>query len=85
MVVIDPEVCVDCSLCETTCPVHAIYRDEELPEPYRVWLQRNKELVSLGTKITKKQEPLPTAISLDEIQRRERERGLLIHEPPPDR
>ena len=85
MVVIDPDVCVDCALCETTCPVHAIYRDEEVPEPYKIWIERNKELFPSGTQITQKQEPLPTAVPLEEIQRRERERGWLVHEPPPDR
>ena len=85
MVVIDPDVCVDCSLCETTCPVHAIYRDSEVPEPYRDWIDRNRELVKIGTLITLKADPLPSAIPLEEVQRRERERGLVVAEPPSDR
>jgi ferredoxin len=85
MVVIDPDACVDCSLCETTCPVHAIYKDDEVPEPYAAWVARNRELFSTGINITTKKDPLPTAVTLEEIQRRERERGLVVYEPPTDR
>jgi len=85
MVVIDPGTCIDCSLCETTCPVNAIYRDKEVPEPYQVWIARNEELFKSGTLLKKKQNPLPTAITLEEIQAREKELGLVVHEPPPDR
>lgn len=85
MVLIDPDACVDCSLCETTCPVHAIYRDTEVPEPYRVWVDRNRTLFATGVQLTKKIDPLDTAITLEEVQRRERERGLVVHEPPADR
>ena len=85
MVVIDPDSCVDCSLCETNCPVHAIYRDTEVPEPYAAWVERNRDLCATGTSITTKHDPLPTALTIDQIQHRERERGLTVHEPPLDR
>jgi ferredoxin len=29
--VIDPDECIDCTLCEPECPVEAIYSEEELP------------------------------------------------------
>src|SRR5258705_13468440 len=29
--VIDPEECIDCTLCEPECPVEAIFSEEELP------------------------------------------------------
>jgi len=30
--VIDPDECIDCTLCEPECPVEAIYSEDELPE-----------------------------------------------------
>ncbi len=29
--VIDPDECIDCTLCEPECPVEAIYSEEEIP------------------------------------------------------
>ena len=29
--VIDPDECIDCTLCEPECPVEAIYSEDELP------------------------------------------------------
>lgn len=85
MVVIDPEACVDCAICEVVCPVNAIYRDTEVPEPYRKWVVLNRELFPKGESISKKKEPLPGALTLEQIQARERARGLIVHEPPVDR
>ncbi len=42
--VIDPEECIDCTLCEPECPVEAIYSEEDLPEGQEVFLELNAEL-----------------------------------------
>lgn len=81
MLVIDPETCIDCQLCVSECPVHAIYQDEEVPEPYKNWIGRNAELVTMGANITAKKEPLEGALTLEQIQERERASGLNIPEP----
>lgn len=44
MLVIDPEECIDCTLCEPECPVEAIFADDELPEGQEEFLQLNAEL-----------------------------------------
>jgi ferredoxin len=44
MLVIDPEECIDCTLCEPECPVDAIYADDEMPEGQEPFLQLNEEL-----------------------------------------
>ncbi len=32
MLVIDPDECIDCTLCEPECPAEAIFSEEELPD-----------------------------------------------------
>ncbi len=44
MLVIDPEECIDCTLCEPECPVEAIYSEDELPEEQAQFLALNAEL-----------------------------------------
>ena len=38
---INPEACICCSLCETECPVNAIYADDEVPEAWGHYVQIN--------------------------------------------
>jgi ferredoxin len=40
---IDPTRCIDCDLCATICPVHAIYREKELPEAWRDFAGVNRD------------------------------------------
>ncbi|MBV1874996.1 MAG: ferredoxin family protein [Cycloclasticus sp.] len=42
--VIDPDECIDCTLCEPECPVEAIYSEDELPEGQEEFIQLNAEL-----------------------------------------
>jgi ferredoxin len=44
MLVIDPEECIDCTLCEPECPVDAIVADDEIPEGQEQFLKLNEEL-----------------------------------------
>lgn len=81
MLVIDPDTCIDCGLCIPECPVHAIYTEDEVPEPYKEWTEKNRELFSKGTNITEKKDPLPGALTLEQVQEREKERGWDIPEP----
>ena len=43
MLVIDPDECIDCALCEPECPVDAIYDEEEVPEEYSANIAPNYE------------------------------------------
>ena len=81
MLVIDPDTCIDCGLCIPECPVHAIYTEDEVPEPYKEWISKNMELYKNGVNITDKREPLPGALTLEEIQKHEKEKGWDISEP----
>lgn len=90
MLVIDPDACIDCTLCVPECPVQAIWGQDELPGDYGEWLERNASLISGGVVIKEKRDPEPDAVSLSQIQAREKERGLTVMEPsaargaPPD-
>ncbi|WP_376691275.1 ferredoxin FdxA [Wenzhouxiangella sp. EGI_FJ10409] len=42
--VIDPEECIDCTLCEPECPVQAIYPEDDLPSDQVEFLKINEEL-----------------------------------------
>ena len=42
--VIDPDECIDCTLCEPECPVEAIFSEDELPSEQEHFLELNAEL-----------------------------------------
>lgn len=44
MLVIDPDECIDCTLCEPECPVEAIKSEEELGDNEKQYLELNAEL-----------------------------------------
>jgi ferredoxin len=44
MLVIDPDECIDCTLCEPECPIEAILSEDEVPEDQQNFLQLNEEL-----------------------------------------
>ena len=42
--VIDPEECIDCTLCVAECPVEAIYAEDDVPDNQRAFIALNAEL-----------------------------------------
>jgi len=44
--VIDPDECIDCTLCEPECPAEAIFAEDELPENQEHFIALNAELSS---------------------------------------
>jgi ferredoxin len=52
--VIDPEECIDCTLCEPECPAEAIFSEEDLPPAQAHFLELNKELSAEWPVITEK-------------------------------
>jgi ferredoxin len=59
--VIDPELCIDCSLCAPECPVEAIFAEDDVPEDQRQFIALNAELAKLWPGISDPKEPLPDA------------------------
>jgi len=52
MLVIDPDECIDCTLCEPECPVEAIFSEDELPEDQIKFLDLIADLFLDGTATT---------------------------------
>ncbi|MBL8223695.1 MAG: ferredoxin family protein [Chromatiales bacterium] len=52
MLVIDPDECIDCSLCEPECPANAIAAEDDLPAGQRHFAGLNRELAMRWPVIT---------------------------------
>ncbi len=55
--VIDPDECIDCTLCEPECPANAIVSEDELPEGQEIFAQLNAELAKKWPSITDVKSP----------------------------
>lgn len=59
MLVINPDECIDCGICEPACPVDAI-----VPDSYpgaEKWVEINRIYSSLWPQISRKKAPMPDA------------------------
>jgi len=68
MLVIDPDECIDCTLCEPECPVEAICSDDDLPEQQQQFLALNEELSKQWPVLTEMKDPPPDADDWREIR-----------------
>jgi len=57
MLVIDPDECIDCTLCVAECPVEAIYAEDDVPEGQRDYTELNAELAKIWPSITDRKDP----------------------------
>ena len=60
-IVINPEECIDCALCEPECPVDAIFSEDELPADQIEFIEINAELSEIWPNITEEKDQLPEA------------------------
>ena len=66
--VIDPEECIDCSLCVDECPVNAIYNEPDLPVEYTRYVALNAELTKTWPLTKEKGEPLADADQWSDVK-----------------
>jgi len=52
--VIDPDECIDCSLCVPECPANAIYAADDVPAAEKPFIALNAELAKQWQPITQK-------------------------------
>ena len=65
--VIDPEECIDCTLCEPECPVEAIKAEDDLADDEQHFLELNAELSRDWPVITEMKAAPPDAAEWEKV------------------
>ena len=59
--VIDPDECIDCTLCVAECPVEAIYAEDDVPDDQKQFTALNAELAKVWKPIIERKPAPPDA------------------------
>ncbi len=62
--VIDPDECIDCTLCVAECPVEAIFAEDDVPEAQQPFTALNAELAQVNgnrSSSASRRRPTPTS------------------------
>lgn len=59
--VIDPDECIDCTLCVAECPAEAIYAEDDVPADQQGFIALNAELAKVWKPIIERKSPLADA------------------------
>ncbi len=78
--VIDPDECIDCTLCVAECPVEAIYAEDDVPDDQQQFKAINAELSKLWKPIIERKPAPPDAEEWMrfEFPRQQRDRHLCL-------
>ena len=63
MLVIDPDECIDCTLCVAECPVEAIFAEDDVPDAQKEFTALNAELSKVWKPIIERKPAPPTPTS----------------------
>lgn len=66
--VIHPDECIDCALCEPECPAQAIFSEDEVPDDQQEFIELNADLADVWPNITEKKDALPDAEDWDGVK-----------------
>jgi len=66
--VINPEECIDCSLCVPECPVEAIFDEDDVPDGQQQFIALNAELAQLWPVISEAKSAPEDAKEWDNIK-----------------
>ena len=59
--VINPDECIDCTLCEPECPINAIYPEDDVPAGQEQFVALNADLSKDWPVITERTDGMPDA------------------------
>ena len=66
--VIDPDECIDCTLCEPECPAEAIVSEDDMPPGQESFLELNQELSAIWPVIVASRQPPDDAVEWDGVE-----------------
>ena len=68
MLVIDPDECIDCTLCVAECPVEAIYAEDDVPPAQEHFKALNAELAKKWKTIIERKPAPPDADAWKDVE-----------------
>jgi len=74
MLVIDPDECIDCTLCVPECPVEAIVSEDDVPAGQRDFIALNAELCKTWPQIVERK---PAPADADDWAKVKDKKGLI--------
>jgi ferredoxin len=74
MLVIDPDECIDCTLCVPECPVEAIFAEDDVPDAQHEFIAKNGALAKVWQPIIERK---PAPADADEWAKVKEKKHLL--------
>jgi ferredoxin len=68
MLVIDPDECIDCTLCVPECPVEAIFAEDDVPDAQKEFTALNAQLAKQWKPIIERKPAPPDADAWAKVQ-----------------
>ena len=62
---INPDECIDCTLCVAECPAEAIFAEDDVPADQQEYIALNARLAEIWPVISSRKEPLPDADTMN--------------------
>ena len=72
MLVIHPEECIDCALCEPECPVNAIMPEEDVPTDQQPFIELNAKYAQQWPVLAEYKEPPTDAAEWEQVPNKRR-------------
>jgi len=66
--VINPDECIDCGVCQPECPIDAILSEDELPDDQIEFIEINARLSEVYENIVEAKDPLPDAKKFETVE-----------------